>query len=94
VIAAMSARTLRRAQRRVHLLAATVLFTYVYAPLGAELQDVGRFGVFPVLGLSGIAMWQVARTRRVWRSLRAARHRGLEEPNRKGGYRRATARDG
>jgi hypothetical protein len=93
VIAAISPGTLRRAQRRAHLLAAVVLFAYVYAPLGAELQDVVRLGVFPVLALSGIAMWQAARIRRALRSLGALRHRSLEEPNPKGRHRRATARD-
>jgi hypothetical protein len=74
VIATMTAGTLRRAQRRAHLLAAAVLFAYVYAPLEAELQDVVRFAVFPMLALTGIAMWQAARIRRALRSVRAARH--------------------
>ena len=70
----MSAGFLRRAQRRVHLLAGAVLFAYLYAPLGAELEDVVRFAVFPMLALTGIAMWQAARIRRALRSARAVRH--------------------
>jgi hypothetical protein len=66
----MSAGAQRRAQRRVHLLAGAVLFAYVYAPLGTELEDVVRFAVFPVLAVTGVAMWQAARIRRALRSLR------------------------
>jgi hypothetical protein len=74
-MAAMTAGALRRAQRRVHLFAGAVLAAFVYAPLGTELHDVVRFAVFPILALTGIAMWQAARIRRAVRSLRAVRHR-------------------
>jgi thiosulfate reductase cytochrome b subunit len=57
----------------VHLLAGAVLAAYVYAPLGTELEDLVRFAVFPMLVLTGIAMWQAARIRRALRSLRARR---------------------
>jgi hypothetical protein len=70
VIAAMTPGAQRRAQRRAHLLAAGVLFAYVYTPLGTDLEDLVRFGVFPMLALTGIAMWQAARIRRALRSLR------------------------
>ena len=73
MIAARTAGTLRRAQRRVHLLAGAVLAAYVYAPLGAELEALVRFAVLPVLALTGIAMWQAARIRRALRSLRTRR---------------------
>jgi hypothetical protein len=73
VIATMTPRKRRRAQRRVHLLAAAVLLAYVYAPVGAELQDVVRLAAFPVLAVTGIAMWQAARIRRALRSVRATR---------------------
>jgi hypothetical protein len=66
----MTPSKLRRAQRRAHLLAAIVLLAYVYAPLGAQLEDVVRFAVLPALALTGIAMWQAARIRR---TLAAAR---------------------
>jgi hypothetical protein len=70
----VSAGALRRAQRRAHLLAGAVLLAYVYAPFGTELEAIVRFAVFPILALTGIAMWQAARIRRAARSLRAARH--------------------
>jgi hypothetical protein len=86
VIAAMRAGTLRRAQRRAHLLAAAVLLAYVYAPLDAALEDVVRFAVFPVLALTGIAMWQAARIRRAVRSVGAMWHRRSAKPNGKERY--------
>jgi hypothetical protein len=82
VIGQMTAGKLRRSQRGAHLLAATVLFAYVYAPLGTELEDVVRFLVFPALALTGIAMWQAARIRRAARSLRRGRGRiSKQRPN-------------
>lgn len=78
MITAISPATLRRAQRRAHLIAAAVLFAYVYAPLDSELRGVVRFAVFPALVLTGIAMWQASRLRRTWslrRSPGALNHR-------------------
>jgi thiosulfate reductase cytochrome b subunit len=69
----MSAGTLRRAQRRAHLLAAAMLLAYVYAPLHSELEAAIRFGVFPLLALTGIAMWRAARIRRAFRAVLATR---------------------
>jgi hypothetical protein len=63
-------------QRGVHLIAALVLIGYLYAPIGAQLQDVVRFVVLPVLVVTGIAMWQAARIRRVLRTL--TRRRALD----------------
>jgi hypothetical protein len=85
VTAAVTPVALRRALRRAHLLAAAVLFADIYLPLGAELQDVVRFAVFPVLVLTGVAMWQAARIRRAVRSIRAVRHRASDpaQPRRK-----------
>jgi hypothetical protein len=68
--AAVSPAKLRRAQRRAHLLAAAGLLAYVYAPLETELRDVVRFAVFPALALTGIAMWQAPRIRRISRRSR------------------------
>jgi hypothetical protein len=84
----------RRVQRRVHLLAATVLLAYVYAPVGAELQDVVRLAAFPALAVTGIAMWQAARIRRALRSLRATVRPRSNEPKARGRDRDTTARDG
>lgn len=66
----MTAGAQRKAQRVVHLAGAAVLLAYVYAPLEAQLQDFVRFVVFPVLTLTGIAMWQAPRIRRALRAVR------------------------
>jgi hypothetical protein len=60
----------RRALRVAHLFAGVIVLAYVYPPLGPELEAAVRFAVFPILVLTGIAMWQSARIRRVLRSLR------------------------
>lgn len=73
----MTAAQQRKAQRVVHLAAALVLFAYLYAPLGAQLQDVVRFVVFPLLLVTGIAMWQAPRIRRLRKTL--TRTRALTE---------------
>jgi hydrogenase-4 membrane subunit HyfE len=61
----------RRAQRRVHLAAGLLLIAYLYVPLEAQLQDAVRFLVLPALVLTGIAMWQAPRVRRLRRRLAA-----------------------
>jgi hypothetical protein len=68
VIAPLTPGRQRRMQRAAHLLAAAVLLAYVYAPVDGRLEDVVRFAVFPLLVLTGIAMWQAARIRRALRS--------------------------
>jgi thiosulfate reductase cytochrome b subunit len=60
----MTAGQQRKVQRAVHLAAAALLLGYVYAPVDGQLQDVVRFIVFPLLTLTGIAMWQAPRIRR------------------------------
>jgi hypothetical protein len=70
MIAALTPGRMRKAERTVHLLAALVLLTYVYTPLGEPLEDIVRFAVFPVLAMSGMAMWHAARVRRAFRGLR------------------------
>jgi hypothetical protein len=95
VIAALSPGAQRRAQRRVHLLAGAVLAAYVYAPLGPELEYIVRLAIFPSLTVTGIAMWQTARIRRVLRSLRTRREaQGLRTSQLEGRHRHATPRDG
>jgi hypothetical protein len=86
----------RRAQRAVHLLAAVVLFAYVYAPLGSRHEDIVRFAALPALALTGIAMWQSARIRRALRSRRGTgREQTTERPNgQKGRWPYATPRNG
>lgn len=66
----MTAAQQRKVQRVVHLAAALLLVAYLYAPLEAQLQDAVRFIVLPVLVLTGIAMWQAPRIRRLRKSVR------------------------
>jgi thiosulfate reductase cytochrome b subunit len=61
----MTAAQQRRVQRVVHLIAALVLVGYLYAPLAAQLEDAVRFIVVPLLVVTGIAMWQAPRIRRL-----------------------------
>jgi hypothetical protein len=63
----------RKAQRIAHLAAAVVLVGYLYAPLEAQLQDAVRFVVLPLLVMTGIAMWQAPRLRRLRRAARRTR---------------------
>jgi thiosulfate reductase cytochrome b subunit len=81
----MTAAQLRKAQRRVHLAAALLLTAYLYAPLEAELQDAVRFLVLPALVVTGIAMWQAPRFRRLRKRLGGTRAR----PDRVSASRRA-----
>jgi thiosulfate reductase cytochrome b subunit len=74
----MSAGQQRKVQRLVHLAAGLVLIAYLYAPLGAQLEDAVRFLVLPLLVLTGIAMWQAPRIRRLRKSVR--RTRPLDAP--------------
>jgi thiosulfate reductase cytochrome b subunit len=69
----MTAAQQRKAQRRVHLAAALVLTAYLYAPLETQLQDAVRFLVLPALVLTGIAMWQAPRIRRLRKRFGALR---------------------
>jgi urease accessory protein UreF len=74
----MTAAQQRKAQRVVHLAAALLLVAYLYAPLEAQLQDAVRFIVLPALAVTGIAMWQAPRIRRLRKTL--ARTHALAEP--------------
>jgi hydrogenase-4 membrane subunit HyfE len=67
----MTAGQQRRAQRRVHVTAGLLLIAYLYAPLEAQLQDAVRFLALPALVLTGIAMWQAPRIRRLRKRLGA-----------------------
>jgi thiosulfate reductase cytochrome b subunit len=66
-MARVTAGSRRKVQRFVHLAAAVVLFAYVYLPMGAALRGVVRYGVFPLLALTGIGMWKAAWIRRALR---------------------------
>jgi hypothetical protein len=74
----MTAGQQRKVQRLVHLAAGLVLIVYLYAPLDAQLEDAVRFLVLPVLVLTGTAMWQAPRIRRLRQSV--SRTRPLDMP--------------
>jgi hypothetical protein len=71
----MTAGQQRKAQRGVHVAAGLLLIAYLYAPLEAQLQDAVRFLALPALVLTGIAMWQAPRIRRLRKRLAATRGR-------------------
>jgi thiosulfate reductase cytochrome b subunit len=71
----MTAAQQRKAQRVVHLAAALLLIAYLYAPLAAQLQDAVRFLALPALVVTGIAMWQAPRMRRLRNRLGGTRAR-------------------
>lgn len=78
----MSAAQQRKAQRAVHLIAGLVLIAYLYGPLEDQLQDVVRFLVLPLLVVTGIAMWQAPRIRKLRK--RAGQGRAHAEPSTRG----------
>jgi hypothetical protein len=65
----------RDAQRLVHLATAAVLVGYVYLtpPAGSPYAVLVQWIALPVLALSGVALWQWARLRRLWRLWRRPR---------------------
>lgn len=71
----MTAAQQRKAQRRLHLAAALLVIAYLYAPLEAQLQDAVRFVGLPALVVTGVAMWQAPRIRRLRKRLAGARAR-------------------
>ena len=71
---AMTAGQQRKLQRAVHLIAGVLLLGYVYAPAPGRIQDLIRFLVFPLLVVTGVAMWQAPRIRRLRRSAGSQRH--------------------
>jgi hypothetical protein len=89
----MTAARQRKAQRVVHLAAALVPVGYLYAPLEAQLQDAVRFVVLPVLVVTGIAMWQGPRIRRLRKNVtrtadRPRRSTTREQPSRRNPWNR------
>ena len=59
----------RKRERAVHLIAGMILFAYVYVPKGATLDEMIRLVVFPLLALTGVAMWKAAVIRRALRRM-------------------------
>ena len=64
----------RKLQRTLHLVAAALLLGCVYAPAPSPVQDLVRFVVFPLLVVTGVAMWQAPRVRRFLRTARSRQH--------------------
>jgi hypothetical protein len=61
----MTAAKQRKMLRMVHLITGVALVAYVYLPAPADLRDAIRVFVLPVLVLTGVAMWQAPRLRRL-----------------------------
>lgn len=59
----MTPRLFRRALRWIHLIGGIIVGTYLYSPWSenALFSIVTLYGVVPILGLTGIAMWQQGR---------------------------------
>ncbi len=63
----MSPTGLRRTLRWVHVVTAALIGTYLYSPWSTDpvFAAVTLYGVFPLMGLTGIAMWQQGRIARL-----------------------------
>lgn len=63
----MTASTLRRTLRWVHIATSLVIGTYLYSPWSSDptFTTITLYGVFPLMGLSGLAMWQQGRLARL-----------------------------
>jgi hypothetical protein len=63
----MTPRRIRFLARSVHLLAAAALGLHVYGPLhmGEALRPALQFVLFPLVALTGIALWKQAQIRRL-----------------------------
>jgi len=59
-----NAATMRRVQRRMHLVAGGLLLTYVYLPIPVGVEHAVQFIAIPMLVATGVAMWQAGRLRR------------------------------
>jgi hypothetical protein len=55
----------RKLQRIAHLAAGVLILGYVYLPVPVHLDATVRLVVVPLLVVSGVAMWQAARLRRL-----------------------------
>jgi thiosulfate reductase cytochrome b subunit len=58
---------IRTIVRWIHLSAAAIIGTSVYSPWSSDpvFASVLKFAVFPLLGLTGLVLWQQARLRRL-----------------------------
>ena len=74
----MTPRTMRRAERAVHLAWGTVIIVHAYGLLPSWGTPVVRWIVVPGIVASGLAMWFAAPIRRMARRLRRAIAPALE----------------
>jgi hypothetical protein len=65
---AVTAAQQRKVQRAIHLATGVAIAAYVYAPGAAHIRTPIRFAILPLLVLTGIAMWQAPRIRRLRKS--------------------------
>jgi hypothetical protein len=68
----MTPRTMRKAERAVHLVWALLLALYVYGLLPSWGESAVRWIVVPGIAASGFAMWFAAPLRKLVRNLRGA----------------------
>lgn len=70
----LSGKQLRRISRWIHIVGSILLGIYIYSPWSryVAFSRVIQIGVIPVLALSGIAMWQQARTLQLLRRFSSA----------------------
>jgi hypothetical protein len=68
----MTPRTMRKAERAVHLLWALVLILSVYGLVPSWSEPVIRWVVIPGMVASGFAMWFAAPLRRLGRNARSS----------------------
>lgn len=66
----MSQASLRKALRWSHIIASGVLGTYLYSPYGSDpvFSAITLYVVFPIMGLSGLWMWNQGRIAKLFRS--------------------------
>ena len=64
----MSPMAFRRIIRWFHILTSAVVGTYLYSPFSSDptFAFITLYVVFPLMGLSGIAMWQQAKVLRLF----------------------------
>jgi len=75
----MTPRTVRRAERAVHLLWGVLIVLYVYGLLPAWGDPLVRWVVVPGIAGSGFAMWFAAPLRRVAKRIVGAARRASPE---------------
>jgi len=72
----MTPRTMRKAERAVHLVWALVLALYVYGFVPSWGESAVRWVVVPGIAASGFAMWFAAPLRKLFRNVRGRMLRG------------------